>query len=120
MYQAITLVEEAYLRKKFGAAFDEYCRDVPRWWPRLLGLEETFARTRFNWTRVLVKAYSEPLGWTLPIVLIGLYNIHTATGLAQRLMAVPTLVGVLGTALLFWLVVGAMKKTRSPALRGAE
>jgi hypothetical protein len=49
-----------------------------------------------------------------------LYNIHTATGLAQRPMAVPTLVGVLGTALLFWLVVGAMKKTRSPALRGAE
>jgi hypothetical protein len=24
---------------------------------------------------VLVKGYSEPLGWTLPIVAIGLYNL---------------------------------------------
>ena len=56
MYQAITLAEEAYLREKFGAAFDEYCRDVPRWWPRLRGLEETFARTRFNWARVLARS----------------------------------------------------------------
>lgn len=120
MYQAITLAEEAYLREKFGAAFDEYCRDVPRWRPRLRGLEETFARARFNWTRVLKKGYSEPLGWTLPIVLIALYNIHAATGFAERPFAVRTLVGALGAAGLFWLGVGAMKKTRSSALRGAE
>ncbi len=84
MYQAITLAEEAYLRRKFGAAFDQYCRDVPRWWPRLRGLAATFTRTRFNWARVLVKAYSEPLGWTLPIVLTALYNTDEATGLAER------------------------------------
>jgi protein-S-isoprenylcysteine O-methyltransferase Ste14 len=120
MYQAITLAEENYLRGKFGAAFDAYCRDVPRWWPRLRGLGETFERTRFNWQRVLVKGYSEPLGWTLPIVLIALYNIHTTTGLAARPIAVPALEAVLGAASLLWLVLGFMKKTRSPALRGAE
>lgn len=120
MYQAITLAEEAYLREKFGAAFGAYCRDVPRWWPRLRGLKDTLAQTRFNWPRVLVKAYSEPLGWTLPIVLIGLYNIHKATGLAERPVAVSTLEVALGAVGLFWLVVGALKKTRSPVLRGAE
>jgi protein-S-isoprenylcysteine O-methyltransferase Ste14 len=108
MYQAITLAEEAYLRGKFGTAFDEYCRDVPRWRPRLSGLKETLARTRFNWTRVLKKGYSEPLGW------------HAATGFAERPFAVRTLVGALGAAGVFWLGVGAMKKTRSSALRGAE
>jgi protein-S-isoprenylcysteine O-methyltransferase Ste14 len=120
MYQAVTLAEEAYLRDKFGAAFDEYCRDVPRWWPRLRGIAETFATTRFNWARVLIKAYTEPLGWTLPIVLIGLYNIHSTTGLAQRPVAVTVLWSVLGTAFGFWVILGLMKKTRSPVLRGAD
>jgi protein-S-isoprenylcysteine O-methyltransferase Ste14 len=120
MYQAITVAEEAYLRQKFGAAFDEYCRDVPRWWPRLRGLPATFARTRFNWSRVLKKGYSEPLGWVLPIVLIALYNLYTTSVLAQRSVAVSVLGGVLSAAALFWLIVGALKKARAPALRGAE
>ena len=112
MYQAVTLAEEDYLRGKFGAAFDAYCRRVPRWWPRLAGLRETFARTRFNWTRVLIKEYSAPLGWTLPIVLIGLWNIHRATGLAERPVAVGILWTLLGTVTLLWLTLGALKKTR--------
>jgi protein-S-isoprenylcysteine O-methyltransferase Ste14 len=120
MYQAITLAEEAYLREKFGAVFDEYCRAVPRWWPSLRGLAETFARTRFNWARVLAKEYSAPLGWTLPIVLIGLYNIHKTTGFAERPMAVATLWAVLGAATAFWLFVGFLKKTRSPVLSNAD
>ncbi len=120
MYQAITLAEEAYLRDKFGSAFDGYCRDVPRWWPVFHGLRATFERTRFNWARVLKKGYSEPLGWTLPIVLIALYNIHTTTGLAERPIAVRALTATLGAAALFWLGVGLLKKARSPILRGAE
>jgi len=120
MYQAVTLAEEAYLRGKFGAAFDEYCRDVPRWWPQLRGLAETFASTRFSWVRVLTKEYSAPLGWTLPIVLIGVYNIHSTTGLEQRPLAVAVLWGVLGTAFGFWVILGSMKKARSLVPRGTD
>ena len=120
MYQAITLAEEAYLRAKFGAAFEQYSRDVPRWWPRLRGLTETFAKTRFNWTRVLVKEYSAPLGWTLPIVLIGIYNIRVTSDPGQRPEAVAILWGVLLAAACLWATLGFMKKTRSPLLRGAD
>jgi len=120
MYQAVTLAEEAYLRNKFGVAFEQYCRDVPRWWPQLRGLKETFAKTRFNWTRVLVKEYSAPLGWTLPIVLIGIYNIHVTTGLAQRPKAVTVLWGVLLAMTFLWATLGLMKKIRSPLLRNAD
>jgi protein-S-isoprenylcysteine O-methyltransferase Ste14 len=120
MYQAITLAEEAYLERKFGKAFDAYCRAVPRWWPTLRGLEQTFARTRFNWTRVLAKEYSAPLGWTLPIVLIGLYNIAATTGLAARPVAVAVLWSTLGAAALFWFAVGLLKKTHSPVFRNAD
>ena len=120
MYHAVVLAEEEYLRGKFGAAFDEYCKDTPRWLPRLGGLRETFAHSRFDWTRVLTKEYSAPLGWTLPIVLIGLYNTHTNTELAERPTAVAILVSALALAVACWLVVGLMKKTRSPLLGTAE
>ena len=30
----VVLYEEPHLRKKFGAAYEEYCRAVPRWIPR--------------------------------------------------------------------------------------
>ncbi len=40
---AIVAAEESYLRDKFGAAFDEYCRDVPRWLPRMSGIGATLA-----------------------------------------------------------------------------
>ncbi len=31
----VYLYEEPHLRKTFGAAYEEYCRSVPRWIPRL-------------------------------------------------------------------------------------
>lgn len=31
----VTFYEEPTLKKKFGAAYEEYCRQVPRWIPRL-------------------------------------------------------------------------------------
>ncbi len=33
----IMVVEEPILRNQFGAAYEEYCRKVPRWMPRLKG-----------------------------------------------------------------------------------
>ena len=34
-------VEEPELQKRFGASFEAYCRDVPRWFPRLRKKEST-------------------------------------------------------------------------------
>ena len=34
---AVRLVEEPELRERFGAAYDDYCRRVPRWLPRWPG-----------------------------------------------------------------------------------
>ena len=33
----VVLYEEPTLRKKFGADYEDYCRNVRRWWPRLSG-----------------------------------------------------------------------------------
>ncbi len=34
-YLFVLLYEEPALRRKFGAEYEEYCRRVPRWFPRL-------------------------------------------------------------------------------------
>jgi hypothetical protein len=117
MYGAIVRAEEAYLRQKFGPAFDDYVRRVPRWFPRLHGLAQIFSQSKFRWSRVLLKEYSAPLGWALPIVLIGLYNLRQAGGPDPRPYATMSLLGVLGMVLVFWVVIGWLKKTGSPALR---
>jgi protein-S-isoprenylcysteine O-methyltransferase Ste14 len=36
----VVFYEEPTLRKKFGAEYDEYCRNVGRWWPRLRGWDQ--------------------------------------------------------------------------------
>jgi protein-S-isoprenylcysteine O-methyltransferase Ste14 len=37
VYLFVLLYEEPTLRNKFGADYEEYCRNVGRWWPRLHG-----------------------------------------------------------------------------------
>jgi protein-S-isoprenylcysteine O-methyltransferase Ste14 len=37
----VILYEEPTLRGKFGADYDEYCRNVRRWWPRLRGWDKS-------------------------------------------------------------------------------
>lgn len=40
----VTLYEEPTLRRKFGPDYDEYCRNVHRWWPRLRGWDSNLRR----------------------------------------------------------------------------
>jgi protein-S-isoprenylcysteine O-methyltransferase Ste14 len=58
VYQCIVLAEEAYLAAKFGDAYRAYCRDVPRWIPKLGGFREATAGMRFNVRRVVLKDYT--------------------------------------------------------------
>lgn len=125
-YHAVVLAEEAYLREKFGGEFDEYRSRVPRWIPRLRGLTALSASGRFDWKRVLLKEYSAPLGWTLPIVGIGLYNLSTTADAAGASWRRSVLVAFLVVVALFWVSVAWFKKThvaadaakQAPAVKG--
>jgi protein-S-isoprenylcysteine O-methyltransferase Ste14 len=69
-YAAIVQAEEAYLRSKFGAEFENYCNNVNRWAIRFQGLGETLRSMRFNWQRVISKDYTTMLTWFVTILLI--------------------------------------------------
>ena len=56
-YLAIVAAEEEFLRRRFGADFDAYCRKVNRFLPSLRGLGATITGRTFDWRRLLRKEY---------------------------------------------------------------
>ena len=60
---SIIRAEEMFLQEKFGAEYDDYCRRVNRFWPRLKGLRATLAPMTFDWKRVLRKEYGTTFAW---------------------------------------------------------
>jgi steroid 5-alpha reductase family enzyme len=57
IYDATIEDEEQKLRKRFGDAFDGYCREVPRFFPRISG----WRRAPFQWE--LVRKHREFRTW---------------------------------------------------------
>ncbi len=80
IYQAIVLAEEHFLRGKFGAGFDEYCKQVNRWWPNLRGIGKTFSSMSFNWKRWILKEHTTQFIWLCGIVLILFLNYPHLSG----------------------------------------
>ena len=80
IYQAIVLAEENFLRGKFGAGFDDYCKKVNRWFPNLKGIGKTFGSMQFNWRRWILKEHTTQFIWLVGIVLILLLKYPELTG----------------------------------------
>jgi protein-S-isoprenylcysteine O-methyltransferase Ste14 len=70
VYVAITAAEEHYLFAKFGAAYVDYIRQVPRFLPDIRGLSRTLAGCPFRWREALSKEYG-----TLTATLAGLTSV---------------------------------------------
>ena len=69
-YVCIVSAEEEYLLSRFGDAYADYCRDVPRWIPSLRGVAATMRASRFDWRRVLRKEYGTPFAWVSGLLLL--------------------------------------------------
>lgn len=90
-YAAIVAAEEAYLREKFGAAYDAYARDVPRWFPKLGGLGQSLEGMHFNWKRVVSKEYGSTFAWTAGAILLMVYETLTHYSYSERAVFLNTL-----------------------------
>jgi protein-S-isoprenylcysteine O-methyltransferase Ste14 len=113
MYASIVAAEEDYLGQRFGAAFSEYCRDVPRWLPKISGLGATLGSMRFRWRRLLVKEYGTPFGWVSILVLMTMYNLWLKGQWTARPGEVHLLEYILIGAVAVWFVAWALKRTHT-------
>jgi protein-S-isoprenylcysteine O-methyltransferase Ste14 len=112
IYLAIVTAEEAFLREKFGADYDDYARRVNRFVPDFRGLRHSLGEFRYDWRRALVKEYNT-LTFTLAAML-GLLAWRTVylSGYADHSAQVSILCGALLPLAVFYGVVRYLKKTR--------
>ena len=111
-YAAIVAAEEAYLRSKFGAAYDAYTRDVPRWVPRLHGLRESIAGMRFNWRRVVLKEYGSTFAWSATAIVLMARQTLLYSSYQERAGYMNALAATLGVLVLSYGLARYLKKTR--------
>jgi protein-S-isoprenylcysteine O-methyltransferase Ste14 len=104
--------EEVFLRRKFGAAFDDYCARVPRFVPNLRGIRQTLAGFSFDWKRVVRKEYGTTFSWTTTAVLLLMLERVTWDGLSGAAPALARLAGVWLLLAALWGTARWMKKTR--------
>jgi protein-S-isoprenylcysteine O-methyltransferase Ste14 len=110
IYQAIVLAEEDFLRKKFGAGFDAYCKDVNRWWPKIGGLSATLSSMEFNWKRWILKEHTTQFIWLIGIALLLLINHPELTGNSVTCRN-TWLIGSLSALTATYVLVRFLKKT---------
>ena len=110
IYQAIVLAEENFLRGKFGAGFDAYCRKVNRWIPDLRGIGKTFSSMKFNWRRWILKEHTTQFIWLVGITLLILLNYPEITGYDKQVRNL--LLGIiLGFLVFVYVLIRFLKKT---------
>lgn len=74
IYYCIIFAEEAYLEKKFTQQYHEYCKDVPRWIPKLSRFKQATAPMEFNLKRVFIKDYSTMASTLVTLCIVQLYE----------------------------------------------
>lgn len=112
IYQAIIAAEENFLRKKFGAAFDAYCEEVNRWFPKLNGLGATFGQNNFDLKKVFFKEYNTTYMWLIGAILLYAYNYFWFENVAITINTIWPFVALIVVTTIVYLTVRYFKKRR--------
>lgn len=74
IYYCIIFAEEAYLEAKFGEQYRVYCRDVPRWIPKLSCFRTATNDMTFDIKRIFIKDYSTMASTLVTLCVVQLYE----------------------------------------------
>jgi protein-S-isoprenylcysteine O-methyltransferase Ste14 len=108
-YKAIVTAEESFLRRKFGAAYDEYRRTTNRWIPDFRKAPVALRDIPFNWRRVLIREYGS---WTAWIGTAGAMMIAESLIVAtyeQNATLINSIVAVMVVVLIAWAITRWLK-----------
>ena len=111
-YRAIVAAEEDFLRRKFGAPYDEYCRDVPRFLPAWRGLGATIRSMPFDWRRVVRKEYGSTFAWVTGVLGLLVWERAAVDGWASVRPDLASYGGFWLAALVLYGIARFLKKTK--------
>jgi protein-S-isoprenylcysteine O-methyltransferase Ste14 len=113
VYQAIVAAEEAYLRKKFGADYENYEKSVNRYVPALSRCGEAFAGMRFDWKKSIRKDLGTIVGLTIGLILMPVWRAYFLDGReATEFAAMRALWLTLGIGALYLLLLKLKRHDR--------
>lgn len=112
VYASIVGAEEAFLSRKFGGAYDEYMRDVPRWIPNLRRLGSALAGMAFNWRRVMLKEYGTTAAWLLTAGLLVVAETVYFSAASAEPVRIGWVVGFMLAVIAFWVTARWLKLSR--------
>jgi protein-S-isoprenylcysteine O-methyltransferase Ste14 len=75
-YQSIIAAEENFLRNKFGADYENYCRSVNRFFPPVHPLLKTLSPLAFDWKRSLRKEYGTVFVVVMGLIWLPLWRLY--------------------------------------------
>ncbi|MBB3659819.1 protein-S-isoprenylcysteine O-methyltransferase Ste14 [Rhizobium sp. BK650] len=109
-YQCIVYAEEAFLHDKFGAPYEAYCRDVPRWTLKRSAFYESTTGMAFNLKRVVAKDYSTMSSTFIALLATEFYRVSIGSITEEEQTRAIALVLLLAAVLALTGLVSAFKK----------
>ncbi|MBI3252391.1 MAG: isoprenylcysteine carboxylmethyltransferase family protein [Candidatus Omnitrophica bacterium] len=82
-YLAITMAEEDFLRKKFGADYAAYEKNVNRFWPDFKGLADSLKEFEYDWKRAIRKDYGTVFSTLFGVIAIDLWKDCGQDGIVE-------------------------------------
>jgi protein-S-isoprenylcysteine O-methyltransferase Ste14 len=111
LYQSLIAAEEAYLRDRFGAEYENYCANVDRFVPRLDRIPQAFSGMRFDWRRSLRKDLGTIVGLAMGLILIPVWRTYLIDGWAALRSTISFSLGLSLAISLGYLVLLRLKKS---------
>ena len=115
VHVTIVAAEEGFLRRKFGAGYDDYCRRVSRLLPRLAGLRSTVRSMRYDWRRVLRQEYAKPFDWIVAVALVVVVNLWSGGLVSDHRVLLSIMLAIVVARLALWIAASGLGQPDRPA-----
>jgi protein-S-isoprenylcysteine O-methyltransferase Ste14 len=109
-YASIIAEEERYLRGRFGAEYDGYCRRVPRLRVRPTGLLATLRSVPFQWKRLVAKEYGTTFSGSSALLGLLIWERVRLDEYGASSRAITIIASIWAVLLLGYLIARSLKK----------
>ena len=111
-YKGIVAAEEAFLRRKFGEAYEEYCRTTNRWIPDFRKAPDALRGIPFNWRRVLLREYGSWTAWIGTAGALVIAESLYAAPYEKQEALIDSIIAMLAVVLATWAVTRWLKLSK--------